>query len=352
MMRLSIIIRTKDEADRLRLTLTSLAGQSARTEIIVVNDGSSDHTASVIADAAVQYPLKVIHHAAPRGRGGASNAGVRIAQGDVVVFLDGDTLANPDLAVRHLAVHSTGDGLIGRGETYHFRGTRFLLDPEAGTPRPGEEARVARLTRAELDRLRVTRCEITDDFAGLAARAAPGIYPGAGPRRLYELEMDALHHHPDCAVLWAAACGSNLSVRRDAFLRTGGFDEALDKNEHRELALRLYKAGARMVPVGGARTYHLTHRAGWRDPLYESAWEEVFYRAHPILAVKLLSIFWAGLSGKAPDPDLPRLGSLPELAAAARGGDGVDYDTARRRIGALPDLSSVIGAERLVGASA
>lgn len=352
MKRLSIVIRTKDEADRLRLTLTSLSCQTARAEIIVVNDGSSDHTASVIADAAAQHPLKVIHHATPRGRSGAANAGAHIAQGEVVVFLDGDTLANPDLVACHLAAHSISDGLIGRGETYHFRGTRFLLDPEAGTPRPGEEARIGRLTRAELDRLRVTRREIIDDFAGLAMRAEPGIYPGAGPRRLYELEMDALRHHADCAVLWAAASGSNMSVRRDAFMRVGGFDEALDKNEHRELALRLYEAGARMIPIDGARTYHLTHRMGWRDPLYDSAWEEIFYRTHPILAVKLLSIFWAGLSGKAPDPDLPQIGSLPELAAAARDGGVIDYDAVRRRIGALPDLSSVVGTERLAGASA
>jgi hypothetical protein len=47
-----------------------------------------------------------------------------------------------------------GEVRIGRGEKFHFRGTRFFLDPEAGTPRPGEEARVARLSAAELERMK------------------------------------------------------------------------------------------------------------------------------------------------------------------------------------------------------
>lgn len=351
-MRLSLVVRSKDEAPRLRLTLTSLARQSADAEIIVVDDGSSDDTASVVAEAAAARPLRLVRHETPRGRSGAANAGARIAQGEILLFLDGDTLAGPDLVARHLAVHAAGERRIARGETFHFRGTRFLLDPEAATPRPGEEARLARLSPDELNRLRVTRRDIVENFAALVSRAEPGIYPGVGPRRLFEIEMDALHHHPDCPVLWAAASGSNMSVRRDAFLDLGGFDEAIDNNEHRELALRLTDAGHRMVPVDGARTYHLTHRTGWRDPLAETAWEEVFYRAHPILAVKLLAVFWAGLSGAKPVPGMPSIGSLPELAAAARGEDGIDYDLVRRRIGGLPDLSGIAPGRAPAGVTA
>jgi glycosyltransferase involved in cell wall biosynthesis len=319
-MMVSVIIRTEDEADRLRLTLASLASQAVQAEVVVVNDGSSDHTPAVLAEAAGRQSLRVVTHARPHGRSGAANAGARSARGEVVLFLDGDTLAGPEVIARHARVQAAGDSLIGRGETFHLRGTRFFQDPEAGTPRQGEEARVARMTSDELARLRVTRAQVTGDFAAIDDRAEPGIYPGAGPRRLYELEMDALRRFPDCTVLWAAASGSNLSVRREAFLRVGGFDEALDINEHRELALRLCESGHRMVPVDGARTYHLTHRSGWRDPLQETGWEDVFYRAHPIQAVKLLAPFWAGLSQAAPVPGRPRIGSLPELAAAAGGG--------------------------------
>ena len=89
-----------------------------------------------------------------------------------------------------------------------------------------------------------------------------------------------------------------------------------------------------MGAVEGARSYHLTHRSGWRDPLRETGWEAAFYAAHPIAAVKLLAVFWASLS---PASALPaaeaRIGSLPALEAAARGDNGVDYDAARARLG-------------------
>jgi len=340
-MTVSVVIRTRNEADRLRLTLTSLAQQTVAPEVVVVNDASVDHTAAVLAEAAHWLPLRVITHAASLGRAGATNAGAGIATGDVVLFLDGDTLAHPEMVARHEAVHSDGGSCVARGETFHLRGTRFLRDPEAGTPRPGEEARIARLSSDELARLRVTRDEIMNGFAAIDRRAEPGIYPGAGPRRLYELEMDALRHHPDCTVLWAAAAGSNLSVRREDFLESGGFDAGLDINEHRELALSLCLNGARMVPAEGARTYHLTHRSGWRDPLQETTWETVFFCAHPILAVKLLSVFWASLSGRCAIPPAAQIASLPELEVAARGDNGVDYDAARRLIPGLPDLSAV-----------
>ncbi len=338
-MQVSVVIRTKDEAARLRLTLASLERQSAAAEFIVVNDGSSDHTRSIIADAATRIPLQVVHHEKPQGRSGAANAGARRACGDTLLFLDGDTIASPYLVARHSATHAMAEEVIGRGETFHLRCTRLFQDPEAGTPRPGEEARVARMAPEELARLRVSRREVLEDFAAIERRAEPGIYPGAGPRRLNELEMDALRHHPDCAVLWAAVCGSNLSVGREAFLQIGGFCEAMEINEHRELALRLVNLGHRVVPVDGGRSYHMTHRRGWRDPLRETDWERIFYQAHPIPAIKLLAIFWAGLANANTGPGWPPIRSLPDLAVAASRTDGVDYDAIRRQIGNLPDLA-------------
>ena len=341
-MLVSVIVRSKDEADRLRLTLTSLAQQTVPAEVVVVNDGSVDHTADVISEAATWRALRVVTHATPRGRSGAANAGAHAATGDILLFLDGDTIAGPDLVARHAAAHRKGERLVGRGETFHLRGVRFFENPEAGTPWPGGEAQLARYTAGEIARLKVTRRQLIDDFDAVDRKAAPGVYPGAGPRLLYELEMDALIRHPDCAVLWAAASGSNMSVRKDMFLRAGGFDEALDINEHRELALRLCLAGGRMVPVLGARTYHLIHRAGWRDPLQDTAWEEFFYRAHPIPAVKLLAVFWASLSGSSPIPPGAQIRSLVELEAAGQGRTGVDYDAVRRLIPALPFLGTAL----------
>ncbi len=315
-MRASVIVRTCNEADRLRLTLASLAGQSEAAEIVVVDDGSRDHTAAVIAEAARSRPITCVRHDAPAGRAGAANAGAAVAVGDILLFLDGDTLAAPDLVASHLDRHRAAPDLIVRGETHHLRCTRFLADPETGTPQPGQAARLARLSPAELARCRVTRDDVLGGFDAIAVRAQPGIYPGAGPRLLYKLEMQALRAQPDCAVLWEAAAGANQSVARAAFRAAGGFDPALTINEHRELALRLCRDGLRMA-VGTGRTYHLTHRTGWRDPLAERDWEPIIYRAHPIPAVPLLAVLWASLADPPPFPRAARIASLPALAAAA-----------------------------------
>jgi GT2 family glycosyltransferase len=342
--RASVIVRSKDEADRLRLTLTSLARQSAPCEVVVVDDGSSDHTGAILDEAAKQAPLRIVRHPIARGRSGASNAGARAASGDLVIFLDGDTLAHPDFVAHHLRTHAAQDGLVGRGTLLHLRCTRFLKNPETGAPREGEEGRIARLSAAELAGSLVTRRQVLEDFAGIDRRAELGLYPGAGPRMLQALEIEALNKHAGCTVLWAAASGSNLSAPRQAFLDCGGFDERIDINEHRELALRLCRAGLRMVAVEDARAYHLTHRSGWRDPLADGAWERAFYAAHPEPAVKLLALFWASLAPNARLPIGVRIGSLPELEAAAAALTHDDYDAARRLLG-LPTLGATVHAE-------
>jgi GT2 family glycosyltransferase len=331
-MSLSLVIRSRDEADRLRLVLASLARQSGLTEVVVVDDGSIDHTQAVLREAERTLPLVALRHATARGRSAASNAGATAATGDILLFLDGDTLAGPALVERHLAAHAE-PGVIGRGEVFHLRCTRFLQDPETASPRAGEERRLAGLPAAEVESLRVTRRQVTEDFASIERRAAPAIYPGAGPRLLNAMEVEALRAAPDLGVLWAAACGANMSVARRAFLDVGGFDERLDINEHRELALRLYDAGLRLRLVEGAASFHLTHRAGWRDPLSEVEWEAIFWRKHPVAAVKLLAVFWAGLAPGAALPAEARIGSLSALDAAARGESGVDYDAVRQTLG-------------------
>jgi GT2 family glycosyltransferase len=337
--KISVVVRSKDESARLRLTLTSLSRQTRIAEVVVVNDGSCDDTRAVLQEASAWLPLTVIHHETPRGRSGASNAGAAAATGDLLIFIDGDTLAGPDLVNRHASVHSTCDHVVGRGESFHLRCTRRLLDPETGAPRPDMAARLAQFSPEEIEGLRVTRAQILTDFDAIARRAEQGIYPGAGPRLLEQSDLHTLRIHPECSTLWAAATGSNLSVPRAAFLEVGGFAEWCGLIDHRELALRLCKSGHRMMPVDGARNYHLTHRSGWRDPLKETSWEAKFYAAHPMPEVKLLALYWASLSTQIPLPEQARINSLLQLEHAARGHSGVDYDTARARIG-LSDLSS------------
>lgn len=315
-MKASVIIRSRNEADRLRLTLTSLVAQSTPAQVVVVNDGSTDHTADVIAAAAQDLDLVAVHHTRATGRSAAANAGAAQATGDILIFLDGDTLAGPDLVAEHLISHSGPAEVVARGENYHLRCTRAFRDPETGTPQPGEESRVGRMTAGELTRAVVTRQQILTDFAAVDRRAQPGVYPGYGPRRLYELEMDALRQDGACDVLWAAAAGANQSVPRQAFVESGGFHPDISINEHRELALRLCQAGLKMVACV-ARSYHMIHRSGWRDPLDDRDWEAVFYQAHPRTDVALLPILWQSLSDTHSVHERARIFSLPQLSAIA-----------------------------------
>lgn len=315
-MKASVVIRSKDEADRLRLTLTSLACQTEKAEVVVVNDGSTDHTREIIAEMQSELDLIAVNNDVPAGRSCAANAGATQAHGEVIIFLDGDTLAAPNMVKLHLEQHRQTEGLIVRGETWHLRCTRLFLDPEIGTPKRGEEAKLARMSVSERARSVITRQQIREAFDSIDRRAQPGIYPGFGPRKLYELEMDALRTQPDCSVLWAAASGANQSVGREVFIASGGFHPNLTINEHRELTLRLCGRGLHMAGCAG-RTYHMIHRSGWRDPLGEPDWEDIFYSAHPVPEVALLPILWESLSDAVGFPEPSRILSLPDLAMAA-----------------------------------
>ena len=66
------------------------------------------------------------------------------------------------------------------------------------------------------------------------------------------------------------------------------------------------------------RTYHMIHRSGWRDPLGEPDWENIFYEAHPLPEVALLAILWESLSDGGAMPRPARILSLPDLAMAAK----------------------------------
>jgi glycosyltransferase involved in cell wall biosynthesis len=65
-------------------------------EIIVVNDGSADHTAEIADELAHTYPeVRVIHHPKNRGYGGALRSGFSGATKDLIFYTDGDAQYDP-----------------------------------------------------------------------------------------------------------------------------------------------------------------------------------------------------------------------------------------------------------------
>lgn len=73
-----------------------VADDPSQVEVIVVDDGSDDGTAGVLADIAAQHPvLRVITFVANAGQSAAMACGFRAAVQDHVVALDGDGQSDP-----------------------------------------------------------------------------------------------------------------------------------------------------------------------------------------------------------------------------------------------------------------
>ncbi len=65
-------------------------------EVLIVNDGSTDATASIAAELARLYPqVRVIDHGGNRGYGGALRSGFEAATKELVFYTDGDAQYDP-----------------------------------------------------------------------------------------------------------------------------------------------------------------------------------------------------------------------------------------------------------------
>ncbi len=65
-------------------------------EVIVVEDGSPDHTGELLDEMAKSFPwLRVVHHEKNKGYGGALRTGFQTASKDLVFYTDGDAQYDP-----------------------------------------------------------------------------------------------------------------------------------------------------------------------------------------------------------------------------------------------------------------
>lgn len=88
----SIVIPAKNEAENIGRLLAALKNRFPSTEIIVVNDGSTDDTPAVCAAHGVQ----IINHPYGMGNGAAIKTGARAATREVLVFMDADGQHRPE----------------------------------------------------------------------------------------------------------------------------------------------------------------------------------------------------------------------------------------------------------------
>jgi GT2 family glycosyltransferase len=110
---LSVVIPARNEEAYIDRALRSVARQAwplERLEAIVVDNASTDRTAAVVESLAVHVtPLRIVLVREPRpGRSRAKNRGAAAARGDVLLFLDADSVMAPTLAAEIIAHRHIG----------------------------------------------------------------------------------------------------------------------------------------------------------------------------------------------------------------------------------------------------
>jgi cellulose synthase/poly-beta-1,6-N-acetylglucosamine synthase-like glycosyltransferase len=79
-----------------------LASRYLRLEVILVDDGSTDETASIMEGLAQQYDRVRFLSQANAGKGAALNCGIAAALGDILMFVDADGVFAPDTLIHML----------------------------------------------------------------------------------------------------------------------------------------------------------------------------------------------------------------------------------------------------------
>ena len=177
--KVSVVIATRDRASSLRETLRSLAAVNVPadlpTEVVVIDNGSTDDTSEVVADFARSTAVDVVYVVESRpGKCRAQNAGLARARGDVFLFSDDDVRFPPDWI----------EGM-----------SRPILEGRADTVQGG-------------------------------VRWAPAILssPYATPFAASVITSTA---HKTAQELETGLIGANMAISRSAYARVGAFDDEL-----------------------------------------------------------------------------------------------------------------------------
>lgn len=106
--RLTVVVPTYRQPQLLAAALRSLAAQvypPDAAEIVVVDDGSPDFCRDDLERLETPFFTRILHFDHNRGRAASRNAGIRLALGEVVVFLDGDMTVEAGFLQAHDDFH-------------------------------------------------------------------------------------------------------------------------------------------------------------------------------------------------------------------------------------------------------
>lgn len=100
----SVIIATYNSAAYLKEAVDSVLNQTYQDlEVVIVDDGSTDKTRSLVEGLQSQHPRRIQYiYQENQGPAPARNAGMRSAQGQYIAFLDADDIWLPDKLTRQM----------------------------------------------------------------------------------------------------------------------------------------------------------------------------------------------------------------------------------------------------------
>ena len=252
--KLSVIIPTYNRADILSKCLGALSRQNYLFngfEVIVSDDGSSDHTAELVSTVTSAAPFSLIYlRQSNKSANAARNRAIEISRGEILLFLNDDTIAEPDMLSEHIRTHE----------------------------------------------------EYQDDHIAVLGRMT--ISPDV-PRSIFATQhLDAAFNllKNKTSLDWKAFYTCNISVKRTFLLNYGLFDEKLRYHDDVELGERLSHHGL-VIHYNPKALGHHYHYLSVRDYLqlaqHDGKQLAIWYRRSPHLRRELTS---AGIYTNLPFP--------------------------------------------------
>lgn len=245
----SVIVPTYNRANWLPATIRSVQAQTRQDwELIIVDDGSTDETAAVVEALRREDPrLRFVANEGARGPAGARNAGIRIANGAAIAFLDSDDIWEPSKLARFMQVFeavpqavliASDNRMLDRDSPSMTTMKSFLLDTMVPSWRTNALAR------------KVTHCD--EISRNIQTIVQPGLF-----RALTIAGFPWVHT-------------SSAMVRRQAAIDVGLFDEKLLRTEDIDLWLKLETKGPFVYIDEVLATYDITGRDGGAGSRYSS----------------------------------------------------------------------------------